>query len=1654
MALMNRWEVSNFLDSRKGRDWIPDFVGERFDFGGLSTAVNMDNGLGKSSCTEAVLWMLSRDRELGRKTRSRIAPDSDRRFTHIRCEFVEPKGGGLLAHGERIIGETWVFGYYGNRGEDCFYCYHGTLEDVPVHIDEIDEDGGLYKVCVPDEEFRASLGQFRNAVITSARDWAARVRQFMSGAQLEQLVAYQKKGGGDKAASFYDVKVGRGEAFDEAFFRQYVAPEILVGVGDFEDDVDARGFDRKIVAQAQSVIDAKIQVQAKGESIAKAETNLAALRAVNEAAEVVIAAERHFAEQAQQTSLAVTVTRAASESWGIATLPTKVEGAVSEHERQILTHGGWEIGGGPVVSQEWLDNHIGGFKFNQVKMIDGGVFRVLPLSVHPIVQRVRTSPVRYVRLDELLDSLREQASKPEIAKMIARVEAVADGVRRYGDNGLRRLHHKASAAFNQAQAAVLDLEAERNRLHGERDTLMDQLTKFKANEAAFARMNGSGLFSEAELAAPLTAMAAADAAHRKAKEAVEAHFRRVAALEQTKQHYDKVVGEFGLTDDLRAVLDDLGEALETAIKESDSAQSQYAEVKRLVETLRQDEETARRVQNAARQAMEEFAAKANDMRTFQGRFGTDADPALESERLIEARRAAQKEDAAYEAEVRTAAATLAGLDRERGQVASDQTRVTARIAELDGLAPHLRAFEAAHPGRSAETFVAEETLRQRDGDALAEDAERRRTGFADLAAVLDRFEAAHPGVSPADWLAEAERRRAQATLDLADVTRQIGKAKADVAALKACRVAPTETDDTAAAVIADLAHRPLHAVIVEQAPVGRRADLLDHFSSVLFAPVFANVSVAEQAARLLAEAGLPVPVLVEADLARWMDGGIDLITRRSTAQGDVVTGLFTGIRTSTVEAILDPEALARRLAETETKLAALEEQHAKLCAVVDDLAPEGEACHAARRAAQARAEDARRQLAKAEEDVTTAATMIDTAQANLTAAVRSLVEGALRFVRAGGDDALADARDQAETVCQRQLELAEAIAEATRVRGEADTHLAEARRGARAAEAEAAQWLPWCDKAKGFIAEGGAAELDRRRRAQGEADDAYAKLVGRITAATMEAARMEGVKDRVVEARRGHEARMERWKEPLQAAAAFVEKGEREELAVAAETLRGLKMTESREEARLRFDFEAAANFVESGGAEGMEPAKLRAEALKARQEAIDSRDLPKATARRSETENWHHTVQKAFATVERRAAAILSAYQKVVDGSFDGTPLAAEADLAEVKTVADRLTDAAIAPDAPHGIDSVEAIVAGYDDLAERIGAFDLDRLREGIKEAARQRQLARGQYQTAINREVDPSRRLDGAIQHKLESAREKPQEIPALLATVESGLAWERTLHAKAVEGLAKVQEELVSILRGIAGNADVNLRRLKKVLAGGEGAKIHLNVSVASDEQIGSVLERTIDDIETERTRFLEDQAKGRNVSDEQFASKLTGSVRETVYQRMFVKGGDGDPLITIEHPTMREGRPFRFEKDGISGGQATALTLLWTIKLAEFSVARETASMSAATRRRAGSAQHSIVIVDGLFSDLSKQELIDESMEAMQGIKGAFQLIGLIHSPHYRNNWERFPTLIIGKKVASVDDRGRKSEAVAIEGQRLVRGRVMALTYGASDGGAA
>lgn len=76
MASISRIQVANFLTDgyMAGKEWTPLYRGETFRLFGQPTAMQIDNGGGKTSLTEACLYLLSRDRRLKPKVEDRIAP--------------------------------------------------------------------------------------------------------------------------------------------------------------------------------------------------------------------------------------------------------------------------------------------------------------------------------------------------------------------------------------------------------------------------------------------------------------------------------------------------------------------------------------------------------------------------------------------------------------------------------------------------------------------------------------------------------------------------------------------------------------------------------------------------------------------------------------------------------------------------------------------------------------------------------------------------------------------------------------------------------------------------------------------------------------------------------------------------------------------------------------------------------------------------------------------------------------------------------------------------------------------------------------------------------------------------------------------------------------------------------------------------------------------------------------------------------------------------------------------------------------------------------------------------------------------------------------------------------------------------------------------
>ena len=128
MAAITRIEVANFLGDgyEPGKQWVPLYRGETLRLAGVngfgsSTAIQIENGGGKTSLTEACLFLLTRNSRLKTKVMARVAP-ADNSWTHIRIEFAERPVDDDMAQRDLIVidqrdvpGTSYVVGMIWSR---------------------------------------------------------------------------------------------------------------------------------------------------------------------------------------------------------------------------------------------------------------------------------------------------------------------------------------------------------------------------------------------------------------------------------------------------------------------------------------------------------------------------------------------------------------------------------------------------------------------------------------------------------------------------------------------------------------------------------------------------------------------------------------------------------------------------------------------------------------------------------------------------------------------------------------------------------------------------------------------------------------------------------------------------------------------------------------------------------------------------------------------------------------------------------------------------------------------------------------------------------------------------------------------------------------------------------------------------------------------------------------------------------------------------------------------------------------------------------------------------------------------------------------------------------------------------------------------------
>lgn len=1623
MALISRWEISNFLDSSKGHGWSPDFIGEKIDFAGLSTAMVMDNGTGKTSIAEAELWLLSLDKALLKKTASRLAPASGGHSTHIRVEFVNPRAARsddlFVPLGARVDGEHWVFGAYavrepGGQVDYRLYRYQGVLEEVPVHIERSEENGRVLKALMPDDAFAAALKD--GSLVKRNQDWLAFVDEFWPLQQLRQVVEYQKRGGGDKAASFYDVRTHGSEKFDQAFFRQFVAPEILRGIIDHDDEVEGaqeRSFEFGLVAHANEVLKAKIATEDK-------EKRLASMRRGHEALKKIVAAADRYLSACERRKQCVdmhrrnvSATKAVLEGNPIPGLPltnAALEG-LPEAERQVLLGTALRPDGPIMVARSLLaDLSVAGHGVMSQPARD-----LLPCAMAAAHDGRRLT---YFDLDALL-GLAERDGLPEAGRLATRLKAIRETVLRRTTQAWRRRVDECAAGLAATRAAIEKKDQHQRDLLLQISMLRERVASYLDNERAFTTLKLSGWFTEEELADPIALQRSLKARKAAAEAARDEHVAKVARLKAVRPIYDEVAAEFSGAD-LDASLAALAAALDAAKERHEAASEAHAQAE---SALRAFGGRKAELDEAVRQAeaeLTELVKAGGALDRLEVEFGEDASPGRVAADLRTELTAARADLEAVQGALAEKRRLLAELDVLLERLAAEERRLTAELTEFEKLARDYQAFQARFPDRNAATFAEDIEREIADAKQKRSAAAAERASLLPLAEALEAFCAREAGADPAAWIREAGSRRAALISERRDLENAVADLDRRLKALERNPVAPSPTDHAAHEAIRGLQWTTLHRAI-EALPVeaDRRASVLSHFSALLFAPVFTDVAAAAEAAARLSAAEMPMPTFLAADVVRWSQGAALPILEEQGFHHAVMGG----VSTRAVRAILDPTLVERERAEVRARKSEAEGRLDRIAGEMEVLDPEGPLLKEARLAHRALKEDASPRIAQIEAAMEAATRGIDEAAALLTDDNRRLATSAAQYARRNGNTRVVELRAILSEVGGKLERARSDRAAAQDAERTLDARLPGASR--RFEEAQARKhWIDVAEQCEEFVVSGGRARLAERRSAHGALLLNRAQLEQDVQRAIAELSGAGERKEKAEETRRNAELRSARWAEKLRTASHFVHGGDLAYLDQSDFRGRELRREIGAIEDRLAFDFASAAEYVAVMGT-GIDDYNRQIAECESEMRRLEE-DIAKLRAELPQRGGELERLRAQSGELDRAAFALhrvaVKPYELGLEGGDD--PTAAAHFSSRIAAIATALHD----PDRFHEAMDI------YEDIAAEIEAYNLPTAKDEIHRAEGEEAGAGATYQEAIADRVRlEDTPFDAGLLERVRSFADAPTQYAPLAQTVEAGIQRETLTWEKARNEEARSREKLVELLRGLAITAGENLRTMARVMApkmkDGRclGAGFQIEAAIAPDDDIDRVLAEIVSSVEHARKRFDEDAARGEEPSEKEFREAMSARVRDRIYDRMFPNA-----RIRVVHPLMRAGRPFYFVKEGISGGQATALMLLWTIKLAAYWIERSAARKRGAQRRKLRNATHSIIIVDGLFSDLSDPPLIRQSMDAMKKIRGGFQLIGLIHSPYYRNDWELFPTCLVGRKVAFLGEDGVEGKMVTIQ----------------------
>jgi hypothetical protein len=832
--------------------------------------------------------------------------------------------------------------------------------------------------------------------------------------------------------------------------------------------------------------------------------------------------------------------------------------------------------------------------------------------------------------------------------------------------------------------------------------------------------------------------------------------------------------------------------------------------------------------------------------------------------------------------------------------------------------------------------------------------------------------------------------------------------------------------------------------VVDQETHGnpRREALLTYFSHVLHAPVARNEEEAWMMLTALDDARIEAPVF-------WFDGLIEFCRSGSVSSLEhVVVGTLTGQPTLQVQGLVDPRKVEQTRQRLQNDLRLINASIADLDRIRVDLGLASDNSILVSQACEAFDRKVFPRLPQLRFDAQNLKATIDRVAPLLTDPFVALMRAAESFVTAGGESAIEGAKSHLGGLEAELARLKAGLPDLEkRASPESISLIRQAVRfelaGGIARLNELADELTSLDRERvklhemlprltarrdatpdivasaDFVNRGGhavlAAQIETITRL-GNARD----LAARAAEAAHRAQLICESADRAAQRESAHaNERFANWHHRLYTAQSYLDDGGPSFDASFQERLAALKKEEHRQDQRSRFRLSMAANARKSER-DGLGVASLNKRRIEL------EKDLEQADSRITDLDGAINEFTHQISRTGERARRFDKVIVSFVDAWKQARQAIADADLTDDALAA--ATSSKTVEIARANADSMRAIATCDEDgLVRAIEGVDGDIRRfalsgriPAIRDGRRRKDAAWTKYRKGIEGlRSDKALSLSDTDKALLEDALSQSgvRYIKEILAAFEQHLTKQTNLFEQARQDIENQRGKLSESLEAFTLNVSDNFRLLKSSLKpsnDGADAGFEIEADVIERHGIRAAVDKVISMIKLQEQQRQDRADKHADAeSQKEFERRIKEEVRRIFYRSVFIgsgakEPGSSSPRIYLRHPRIGGGRRLRLDRK-VSTGQANALALLLLTKLADYAISRdENVLLATAGRRRGLISSTRVVMIDGLFSNVSNRRLIRESLDALRGLKGKFQLIGWIHNEAYENDAEIFP----------------------------------------------